>query len=211
MNPGDISGGLVRLAAQAGIPVSESLARQLTVYYGLLTRWNRTINLTSLSDPEEAVNRLLLEPLAAAAHLPSRVSLIDLGSGGGSPAIPLALALGSPRLVMVESRTRKAAFLREVTRELGMAAEIQDARFEEVCERDGYRASFDLLSVRAVRLDATAVRSIAMFLRPRGQAALFGGQEAKDPQDALPVELTKDSTFPLLDSTHSRLTILRRA
>ena len=78
--------------------IPEPLASQLVVYYQLLSHWNRKINLTSLSDPDEAVDRLLLEPVAAAAVLPANRALIDLGSGGGSPAIPLALALGATRV-----------------------------------------------------------------------------------------------------------------
>lgn len=211
MNPGDILSVLESRAAQTGIPLPEVLAQQLTVYYGVLARWNRTINLTSLSDPVEAVDRLLLEPVAGAAHLPSGVPLIDLGSGGGSPAIPLALALKSPRLVMVESRTRKAAFLREVVREIGLEAHVEAGRFEDVAGRDGFRSSFDLLSVRAVRLDADAFSSITALLRPSGKAALFGRLDAEDFQHSLPVELSRQSVVSLLAPTRATLMILRRA
>ena len=75
--------------------LDESLASSLVTYYELLARWNRKINLTSLEDPDEAIDRLLLEPVIAARHLsPAVVNVMDVGSGGGSPALPLALALG---------------------------------------------------------------------------------------------------------------------
>ena len=86
---------------------------KLVTYLELLWKWNRKINLTAILEPEMAIDRLLLEPLAAAAHLPAGGMLADLGSGGGSPAIPLALALSPSKLLMVESRSRKASFLRE--------------------------------------------------------------------------------------------------
>src|SRR3954451_7573204 len=104
----DVADVLADRAAHAGLVIPDTLATQLAVYYQVLAHWNRKINLTSLSDSDEAVDRLLLEPVAAAAQLPQAVELIDLGSGGGSPAIPLALAIGAPHLVMVESRVRKA-------------------------------------------------------------------------------------------------------
>jgi 16S rRNA (guanine527-N7)-methyltransferase len=101
---------------------------RLVTYFDLLFRWNQKINLTSLTNIDEAIDRLLLEPVAAARELAHSPSIIDLGSGGGSPAIPLALALSAPRLVMVESRSRKAAFLREAVRELGMNAVVEVAK-----------------------------------------------------------------------------------
>ena len=112
----DIAEVLADRAAHAGLLVPEALSARLVVYYQVLSHWNRKINLTALSDPDEAVDRLLLEPIAAATHLPHHAALVDLGSGGGSPAIPLALATNAANLVMVESRVRKAAFLREALR-----------------------------------------------------------------------------------------------
>src|SRR5687768_4798862 len=103
-------------AAAAGLTLGGSLRAALLTYYDLLLKWNARINLTALTEPDEAIDRLLLEPVAAARYLPGGARLVDLGSGGGSPAIPLALTLHSPRLVMVESRARKAAFLREAAR-----------------------------------------------------------------------------------------------
>src|SRR5215212_5438498 len=117
-----------RLRARAralGMAVPPQIESRLVIYFDLLGRWNAKINLTALTDTGAAIDRLILEPLAAAAALPSRVNIIDLGSGGGSPAIPLALALDSTRLVMVESRGRKAAFLREAARALGIPATVE--------------------------------------------------------------------------------------
>src|SRR5438128_1758354 len=112
----DVPARLAARVAQAGLTLGPALSSRLLVYFDLLSHWNRTINLTSLSDPDEAIDRLILEPLAAAQQLPGGAVLVDLGSGGGSPAIPLALALGTRTVVMIESRARKAAFLREALR-----------------------------------------------------------------------------------------------
>src|SRR5688572_28163926 len=91
-------------AAMAGLTLDDPLRPALLAYYEVLRRWNAKVNLTALTDTDEAIDRLLLEPVAAARYLEQGSRLIDLGSGGGSPAIPLALALRSPQLVMVESR-----------------------------------------------------------------------------------------------------------
>ena len=85
----DIADVLADRASHARLVLPDTLFTQLVVYYQVLSHWNKKINLTSLTDPDEAVDRLLLEPVAAAAELPHGEPLIDLGSGGGI-AVPLS-------------------------------------------------------------------------------------------------------------------------
>lgn len=177
----DISDRFDERARLARLDVPAPLKASLLAYYDLLIRWNRKINLTSLSDPDHAIDRLLLESVAAAAHLPPNARLLDLGSGGGSPAIPLALATGASELVMVESRSRKAAFLREAARHLGLAATVEAARFEEAVLAAKYRALMGIVSIRAVRLDADTLRTAHGFVAPEGLLALFVSTAAEIP------------------------------
>ena len=181
---------------RAGIPLPASLAARLVTYYSVLERWNRTINLTSLSQVDEAIDRLLVEPLAAASWLPRSPRLMDLGSGGGSPAIPLALALESPHVVMVESRSRKAAFLREAARELGLDATVENARFEDL----DYAAAMDLVSIRAVRVDEPTLAVAARFLKSGGSLALFQSSGTDLPSSP-PSTLTTGPWTPLLNNS----------
>ena len=195
-------------AAEEAIALPPHLLDKLLIYYQLLQRWNRKLNLTSLSDAAQAVDRLVLEPLAAARHLPHGARLVDLGSGGGSPAIPLALALNTACLLMIESRTRKAAFLREAAREVGLSATVETARFEDVARHLSYAGAFDLASVRAVRVDHTALESAAALLRPRGLVALFRGAAGPDQPEVTSHNLSWRETRPLLRSSGTRLTLL---
>ena len=156
---------------------------QIETYHRLLTRWNRTINLTALRlDPPDqfALDRLFVEPLAAAASVglaPGR--WIDLGSGGGSPAIPLKLIRPQLALTMVEARERKAAFLREAVRDLELGgAEVLNERFEALPGRRPDLAGLHLLvSVRAVRIDSTLMSVGRWLLAPGGRLFLFGARE----------------------------------
>jgi len=163
-------------AALAGVQIPDALSGRLLAYFDLLTRWNRKINLTSLSDPVQAIDRLLLEPVAAAQHLQHGSRLADLGSGGGSPAIPLALALGSPGLLMVESRSRKAAFLREAARLVELQASVEAIRFADLQRMPNYRESADLVSMRAVRPDAETLSLARWLVRDGGSVAYFTSQ-----------------------------------
>ncbi len=170
-------------ARLARLEVPAPLKASLLAYYDLLIRWNRKINLTSLSDPDRAIDRLLLEPVAAGPHLPRKARLMDLGSGGGSPAIPLALATEVSELVMVESRGRKAAFLREAARQLGLPATVESVRFEDASLASKYQALIDIVSIRAVRLDADTLRVARGFAVPGGLLALFVSDSAAIPQE----------------------------
>jgi len=164
---------LLERARVAGVEIPSSLVESLTAYYDLLARWNAKINLTALSDPAAAVDRLLLEPLLAARVLPARPQLMDLGSGGGSPAIPLALALGATLLVMVESRTRKAAFLREAARTVNLNTVVEASRFEDVAKMAEFSAKMDVVSIRAVRMDPATLDIASSFAKRGGVLALF--------------------------------------
>jgi 16S rRNA (guanine527-N7)-methyltransferase len=159
-------------AGRENLPLPEALRDRLLAYYALLERWNQKINLTSLTDPVKAVDRLLLEPIAAAQHLPAGARLADLGSGGGSPAIPLALALGSADLLMVESRARKAAFLREAARAVELNATVEAVRFEELRHASAYEGTADVVSMRAVRPDVPTLE-VARWLAVHGGKVAF--------------------------------------
>lgn len=186
------------------------LAAKLAAYYELLSRWNRKINLTSLDDPDEAVDRLLIEPLAAARHIhPGAARLIDIGSGGGSPAIPIKLAAPSLALTMVEAKIRKSAFLREAIRELDLErSNVETTRYEELLARPELHEAFDLVSTRAVRIETSTLLTLQAFLAPNGQLLLFRGPSGPEIPSAIVPPLAWRATVPLVDSLQSRLTVL---
>ena len=196
-------------AVAARLTPPDPLVDRLLTYYDLLTRWNRVVNLTSLDDPDAAIDRLLLEPVAAAAHLPRAANIVDLGSGGGSPAIPLALALGSPQLDMIEARTRKTAFLREAVRELGINARVKPARFDEVL-RDTCLPPPAVISARAIRLARQSWETIAGALGERSYVAVFlGATQRLSPTD-YPSTLREVGRYPLVPANQSSVTVLTK-
>jgi len=174
---------LLDRADASNITISMGVQEKLVQYYRLLAHWNQRINLTSLPlDPPttQAVDRLFIEPLVATSLLRPAVGLwFDLGSGGGSPAIPMQVAHPSTRLVLVESRERKAAFLREVIRDLSLSgADVEMARIEQVAAETSNAGVADLVTVRAVRLEPSMIGWIQALLRFGGQAILFGAESA---------------------------------
>lgn len=167
----------------------------LEAYYDLLTHWNKRINLTSLPlEPltERSLERLIVEPLMAAPYVEDRpIRWFDLGSGGGSPAIPLKIAKPRARLTLVESRSRKSAFLREAVRVLSLTdVDVIADRFENLVT-GAEAAMADLITVRAVRLDAEMLNTVARLVVPDGRL-LFFGSDVVPPSAVLILENTVD-------------------
>ena len=205
---------LARRARRAGVTVSPELASSLETYYRLLAIWNQKINLSGLDldDPtQEALDRLLVEPLVAARHVhDGTIRIIDIGSGGGSPAIPLTLALRSARLLMVESKTRKSVFLREATRVLGMQAEVVTSRYEALLSRPDLHEAHELLTIRALKIETRILMGLQAFVKPGGQLFLFRSTSSADSTDTLTPPLAWRATYPLLESLRSRLVVLEK-
>jgi 16S rRNA (guanine527-N7)-methyltransferase len=207
---------LAKRARRAHVDLSPDLVESLERYFQLLAKWNAKINLTSFtldtSGHDEAIDRLLIEPVIAARHIPpAAVEAIDIGSGGGSPAIPLALACPQLHLRMVESKTRKAVFLREALRELNMTRdEVETTRFEELLTRPELHEGLDLVTIRAVRLEPRTLVGLQAFLKPGGRLFLFRGPGGADVFDQLTPPLSWLATYPLVEALRSRLVVLQK-
>ena len=219
----DVSSLILERIRSAGASVSSEQLELLGQYFGLLTKWNKTVNLTALEleKPEgETFDRLFVEPFLAARIVSGeldeldrgakRLRLLDVGSGGGSPAIPLAVALGPiVELTMVESRGRKAAFLREVVRQLQLdGAQVMDERLEKLEGSPSLQEAFDLASIRAVRADQTLWKSLARFIRPGGLVLWFRSPTDSHGDAVLFPHFLLHSVAPL--ETGSELAVLKK-
>ncbi len=204
---------LSRRLARAGGKASAEQVTNLAAYVELLARWNKKINLTALQvEPlsDDAVDRLIVEPVMAARRLTdSDRVLIDVGSGGGSPAIPMALMCAQIRLVMVEVKVRKCAFLQEAVRQLGMSkASVENCRIEELLSRSELHEAADVVTVRAVRPDRRLLGAIQAFLKPSGRLLWFGAEASTKP-DFQPL-FDSGQSEPLVSALGSQLWILRK-
>jgi 16S rRNA (guanine527-N7)-methyltransferase len=150
---------------------------RLEQYYKLLEKWNEHVNLTSLplvGFPTKTLDRLLVEPLIAAELVKDEpYPWFDIGSGGGSPAIPLRITRRQPKLTMVESVGKKAAYLREAVRSLQLKnAAVSGTRIETMAT-ELPRGSVQLITVRAVRLSEGIVDALVKLLYPNGHLLIF--------------------------------------
>lgn len=170
---------IARRARHVGLDLDSTTVTQLEGYLAELSRWNSKINLTAFrlgDDPtEDAIDRLVLEPALAAKHLPpNQIDVIDLGSGGGSPAVPMKIVRPDLRLTMVEVKVRKCAFLRQLVRRLALEDTcVENLRVEELLARPELHDRFYAATVRAVRLENPIWRPLISLLRNGGLVLHF--------------------------------------
>lgn len=165
------------LLADAADP--NAALERLKDYAALLMEWNRGVsNLISRNDEDRFVERHLAESLAPAARLRAAgpAHLVDLGSGGGLPAIPLVIAGVGERWTLVESRRNKTLFLRRVVQDLGLAkVAVLTGRLEVLVQEDPEPLRCDGFTSRATLPMGPTLELAARIVRPGGHAFLWKG------------------------------------
>jgi len=137
---------IAALLAPYAEKLSPETLEKLEVYLMLLLRWNQKTNLTAVREPELLIQRQIGESLFAKQLLKGTETLLDFGSGAGFPGIPLKLLLPNLKATLAESQGKKASFLREAVRTLGIEAEVWAKRVEAMPAG----SKFDIVALRAV-------------------------------------------------------------
>jgi len=191
-----------------------ALAAPLLAYLGLLLRWNRSYNLTAIRDPAEMVRKHLLDSLAMAPGIAAIAArggqLADLGTGAGLPGIPLAIAQPELRVALVESNGKKARFLREAVRTLGLRnARVLESRIEAVDEP----GAFDAITARALAALPLILELGGHLLAPGGQLLAMKGAVPEEEMAALPpgwrVADVRPLTVPGVDAARHLVVVAR--
>ena len=166
---GSAGNELNSLLEDAGLaPLDPERLGMFELYLALLLRWNSRTNLTAIRDREGILRRHFVESIAAARSLPPQLTkLVDFGSGAGFPGIPIALCRPEISVTLAESQAKKAGFLREAVRTLGVSAQVHSGRAELL------ETVFDCVSLRAVDRMEAAVAAGAGLLIPGGWLALL--------------------------------------
>jgi 16S rRNA (guanine527-N7)-methyltransferase len=155
----------------------------------------------------EAIDRLLIEPLVAATWVEAPEIWYDVGSGGGSPAIPFKIVHSQAKLTMVESRTRKAAFLREAVRTLELPeTDVECARIEQVMLSAALAQSSDLITMRGLKPDAAMWVALQTLLSDSGRLLWF---HSRGTPRHVPSGLTRLATRELQTSADAVLSIYK--
>ncbi len=173
MNGSEVSSSsaddLNSFVAAAGLePLPPEIAEKFDKYLALILHWNARMNLTAIRDPQEILTRHFVESIACSRHLPANIeTLLDFGSGAGFPGIPIALCRPEITVTLAESQSKKAAFLREAIRRLGLNSLV----FAERAESLG--REFDCVTLRAVDQMERAVAAASGLVRRGGWLAIM--------------------------------------
>lgn len=180
---------LHRQLGRLGIAVTDEMVDRLLRLQGELLRWNRTHNLTAITDPQEALEKHLVDSLTLLQCLPMEGRLLDLGSGGGFPCLPVKITRPGIAVVSVDAVAKKIAFQRHAGRKLGLKGfEPLHIRAEELAAEPGYRAGFDLVVSRAFTSLRGFVELALPYLKPGGLIVAMKGPEGEK-------ELLEDKTW----------------
>jgi 16S rRNA (guanine527-N7)-methyltransferase len=157
------------LLSEAGLDrLDAALSHRFEAYLSLILRWNSRVNLTAIRHEEGILSRHFVESIACARALPAGIAtLLDFGSGAGFPGIPIALCRPEIAVTLAESQGKKAAFLQEAIRTLGISVDVHSGRAEAL------RALFDCVTLRAVDKMQQAVQAGAQLVRPSGWLVLM--------------------------------------
>ncbi|WP_158752344.1 16S rRNA (guanine(527)-N(7))-methyltransferase RsmG [Acidobacterium sp. S8] len=150
-------------------PLPEEALERFQEYLALLLKWNERLNLTSVRQPEEILTRHFIECIFAAQKLPADIpTLLDFGSGGGFPGLPIALCRPEIFVTLGESQSKKASFLREVVRTLKLGnADVYQGRLEQLDWQ------FQAVTLRAVDKMQNACRAAVKAVSLGGYLVLL--------------------------------------
>ncbi|MCC7327533.1 MAG: 16S rRNA (guanine(527)-N(7))-methyltransferase RsmG [Burkholderiales bacterium] len=179
---------LVRGADALGVALTTEQRSRLLGFIALLVKWNRTYNLTAIRAPERMLTHHLLDALAVLPHLPQRAGLrvLDVGSGGGIPGIPLAIARPDWQVALADANHKKAAFLMQAAIELRLPnAQALAMRVENLKPA----ASYDVVISRAFADLATFAAAAAAQQAPHGLLVAMKGVHPEQEIAALPPEM----------------------
>lgn len=161
------------VVAEAGLePLTAQQQEQFGAYFDLFVRWNGRTNLSAIREEDGILRRHFLECVGCARMLPAGLkTVLDFGSGGGFPGVPVAICRPELAVTLAESQGKKAAFLQEVVRTLGLSARVHSGRAESLAR------SFDCVTLRAVDRMEAAVWAAATLVSPGGWMALMTTRE----------------------------------
>ena len=162
-----------------GVTADQELCGKIRKYTSILLKWNKLVSLTTIVEPRDILRFHFGESFfAVAAAKIGESRLADVGSGAGFPGLPLKITIPSIDLVLIESNTKKCAFLSEVIRRLGLSGvEVLRGRM------DDFQSSprpFDFITARALGNHSELLKWSRRSLAPRGRLVLWLGEKDAD-------------------------------
>ena len=166
--------------AELEISIDSAQEERLLRFLDELLRWNQSINLTAITDRDEALIKHLADSLTLLPLLRGDETLLDMGSGGGLPGLPLKLVLPDLNLTSVDAVAKKISFQKHVIRSFALSGAVaRHGRLEELGREPALAGHFELVVARAFASLADCVRLARPFLQPGGRLIAMKGPEGE--------------------------------
>lgn len=202
---------LVTSTHKLGFNLTDEQTQHFLLYLAQLLEWNRTINLTSITDPFEIVGKHFVDSVTAlcAFDFPIQSLVVDMGSGAGFPGIPLRLIRSDLRLRLIEPSHKKCSFLHSIVGLLKLEqVSIHPESVEQFALENPNRIA-DVIVLRALKLE-DVIEPAAAILKPTGRLLLYRTERMKEqPAELFQLESNAEFTLPL---NHGKrvVTVLKR-
>lgn len=185
-------------AAELGLTPSPQQIQQFASYAQELLLWNRKTNITAITDPVEIAVKHFLDSLAPALEINEPAALIDIGSGGGFPGIPLKIVLPSLSVTLIDASRKRVNFLKHIIRTLKLAdTEAIHIRAEDMAKQPDYKNRFDIAVSRAFSSLDHFIELAFPLVKPGGTIIAMKARKAADE-----VAVFKSNPQPVLKTYH---------
>jgi 16S rRNA (guanine527-N7)-methyltransferase len=177
---------IIDAAAALGVALQPDHTRLFACHAAELLKWNAVTNLTAITRPEDIALRHFLDSLVPVRRIAPGSDLLDVGSGGGFPGLPLHVVIDGLRTTLIDASRKKVSFLRHAVRAMGLTGiGALHTRLEEIGRGPGAPPSYDVIISRAVSALAPYVRAAWPLLRPQGRAMALKGPVSAAEMNAL--------------------------
>lgn len=215
----DFQNQLIAAAKAFDLPLTQEQAAQFSTYAETLVEWNRVMNLTAITDPQEIIVKHFLDSLLLfrAYSLPENASLIDVGTGAGFPGLPAKIYRPDLRVTLLDSLQKRLNFLEAVCEKTGAEAKRIHARAEDAGREPALRESYDAACARAVAALPVLCEYCLPFVRVGGCFIAMKGPGLEEELQAadrairtLGGKLESTAAFTLPDGSERRIAVIRK-
>ncbi|MBE5737269.1 MAG: 16S rRNA (guanine(527)-N(7))-methyltransferase RsmG [Clostridiales bacterium] len=195
------------------ISISQEQIEKFEKYYELLVFYNSKFNITAITERQEVIIKHFVDSVLGVDRITGNM-LIDIGSGGGFPALPIKIMKEDISLTMLEATGKKCEFLKTVAKELDLKkVEVINGRAEEMAYSKEFREQFDCCTARAVARLNTLLEYTMPFVKVGGRLVSYKGdaqEEVKESKNAIEVlggKIVEDYAYNLLDAKRQLISV----
>ena len=186
-------------------------------FKNLLLNYNNKFNLTAITDENGIYIKHFLDSIAGESFFPKSAKVVEIGSGGGFPSVPLKIIRNDLQFVLVESTGKKCEYLKEVVDKLALnCVKVENMRAEDAARKDFYREKFDVAEARAVARLNTLAEYCMPFVKTGGRFIAYKGdcdgeiEEAAKAIKVLGGELEAVEKYTLTNGENRSIVVIKK-